>query len=160
MLEFNIDFVTIYIFFFSSEWIAGISTRRLLTENVVPTVFFYTKPNQKRLTTERRQINDAIQTNVEMELIDKKNLLIENSKSCQTEIAIPSMQSVSTWTNASNIALIDWLKKMKTTLQLSPSAVKLKSLQIMMFLFAQKKRFQKKKRKLKLKMNALKEVHS
>ena len=84
--------------FFSSlqNELLGISTGRLLTENAVPTIFFYTKPNQKRLTTERRQINDASQTNVEMELIDKKNLLIENCKSCQTEIAIPSVQSVST----------------------------------------------------------------
>ena len=74
----------------------GICTGRLLTENAVPTIFFYTKPNQKRLTTERRQINDASQTNVEMELIDKKNPLIENCKSWQTEIAILSVQSVST----------------------------------------------------------------
>ena len=76
----------------------GISTRRLLTENAVKTMFSYTNATQKRKTTERRQscstkrqtIDDAIQTNVEMELIDKENLLIENSKSCQTDIAIPS----------------------------------------------------------------------
>ena len=73
------------------------------------------KPIQKRKTTERRQscltkcrlIDDAIQTNAEMELIDKENLLIENSKSCQTEIAIPSVRSISTQTNASDIAMIE-----------------------------------------------------
>ena len=73
------------------------------------------KPIQKRKTTERRQscltkcrlIDDAIQTNAEMELIDKENLLIENSKSCQIEIAIPSVRSISTQTNASDIAMIE-----------------------------------------------------
>ena len=91
----------------------GISTRILLTENAVPTIFSYTKPTQKRKTTERRQscstkrqlIDDAIQTNIEMELIDKENLLIENSKSCQTDI--PSVLSISTQTNASDIAMIE-----------------------------------------------------
>ena len=76
-----------------------ICTRRLLTENAVPTIFSYTKPTQKRKTTESRQscstkcqlIGDAIQTNVEMELIEKENL-IEKSKSCQTEIAVPSVR--------------------------------------------------------------------
>ena len=42
-----------------------------------------------------------------MELTDKENLLIENSKSCQTKIAIPSLQSISTQTNASDIAMIE-----------------------------------------------------
>ena len=42
-----------------------------------------------------------------MELIDKENLQIENSKSCQTEIAIPLMRSISTRTNASDIAMIE-----------------------------------------------------
>ena len=42
-----------------------------------------------------------------MELIDKENLLIENSKSCQTEIAIPSGRSISTQTNASETAMIE-----------------------------------------------------
>ena len=87
---------------------------RLLTENAVPTIFSYTKPTQKRKATERRQscstkrqlIDDATKINVEMELIDKENLLIENSKSCQTEIAISSVRSISTQTNASDIAII------------------------------------------------------
>ena len=93
--------------FFSSlqNELLGIST----------TIFSYTKPTQKTKTTEKRQscstkchlIYDAIQTNVEMELIDKENLLIENSKSCQTEIAIPSVRSISTQTNASDIAMIE-----------------------------------------------------
>ena len=39
--------------------------------------------------TKRWLVNDAIKINVEMELIHKGNLLIENSKSCQTEIATP-----------------------------------------------------------------------
>ena len=77
----------------------GISTRRLLTENAVSTIVSSTKPTQKRKITERRQscstkrqlIDYAIQTNVEMELIDKENLLIENSKSYQTEIVISSV---------------------------------------------------------------------
>ena len=93
----------------------GISTSRLLTENAILTIFSYTKPTQKTKTIERRQIcstkhqliNDAIQTNVEMELIDKENLLIEDSKSCQTEIALPSLRSISTQTNASDIAMIE-----------------------------------------------------
>ena len=41
-----------------------------------------------------------------MELIDKENLLIENSDSCQTEIGIPSVRSISTQTNPSDIAMI------------------------------------------------------
>ena len=50
---------------------------------------------------------------------------------------------------------------MKITLKTSLSVVKLKSLQIMIFLFAQKTRFvQKKRRKLHVKINALKEAHS
>ena len=112
MLELNIDFT-----FFSSlqNELLGISTRRLLTENVVPTIFSFTKPTQKRKTTERRQscstkrqlIDDAIQTNVEIEPIDKENLVIENSKACQTEVAIPSVRSISTQTNASDIAMIE-----------------------------------------------------
>ena len=77
----------------------GISTKRLLTENAVSTIVSFTKPTQKRKITERRQscstkrqlIDYAIQTNVEMELIDKENLLIENSKSYQTEIVISSV---------------------------------------------------------------------
>ena len=93
----------------------GISTRRLLTENAVPTIFSYTKPTQKGKTTERRQscstkrqlIDDVVQNNVEMELTDKENLLIENSKSCQTEIDIPSVRSISTQTNASVVAMIE-----------------------------------------------------
>ena len=131
--------------FFSSlrNELLGISARRLLTENAVPTIFSSTKPTQKRKTTERGQscstehqlIDDAIQTNVEMELIDKENLLIENSKSCQTEIAMPSVRSISTQTNASDIAMIEENE------DLHLSAVKLKSFQIMIFLFAQKKRF-------------------
>ena len=93
----------------------AISTRRLLTEDAVTTIFSYTKLTQKRKTTERRQncltkrqlIDDAIQTNVEMELIDKENLLIENSKSCQTETDIPSKRSIFTQANASDIAMIE-----------------------------------------------------
>ena len=42
-----------------------------------------------------------------MELIDKENLLIQNFKSCQSEIAIPSVQSISPQTNASDIAMIE-----------------------------------------------------
>ena len=42
-----------------------------------------------------------------MELIDKENLLIRNCKSCQTEIAILSVQSISTPTNASDSAMIE-----------------------------------------------------
>ena len=42
-----------------------------------------------------------------MEIIDKENLLIEKSRSCQTEIVIPSMRSISTQTNASDIAMIE-----------------------------------------------------
>ena len=42
-----------------------------------------------------------------MELIDKENLLTENSKSCQTKIAIPSVRSISTQTNANDIAMIE-----------------------------------------------------
>ena len=42
-----------------------------------------------------------------MELIDKENLLTENSKSCQTEIALPSLRPISTQTNASDIAMIE-----------------------------------------------------
>ena len=42
-----------------------------------------------------------------MELTDKENLLTENSKSCQTEIAIPSVRSISTQTNANDIAMIE-----------------------------------------------------
>ena len=42
-----------------------------------------------------------------MEPIDKENLLIENSNSCQTEIAIPSVRSISTQINASDIAMIE-----------------------------------------------------
>ena len=41
-----------------------------------------------------------------MELIDKENLPTENSKSCQTEIAIPPVRSTPTQTNASDIATI------------------------------------------------------
>ena len=103
--------------FFSSlqNELLGISAKKLLTENPVPTNFSYTKSTQKRKTTEIRQscstkrqlIDNAIQTNVEMELTDKGNLLIENSKSCQTKIAIPSLQSISTQTNASDIAMIE-----------------------------------------------------
>ena len=92
----------------------GISTRRLLTEIAIPTIFLYTKPTQKRKTDRRQScstkcqlINDTIQTNVEMKLSDKENLLIENSKSCQTEITIPSVRSISTQTNASDIAMIE-----------------------------------------------------
>ena len=91
----------------------GISTKILLTENAVPTIVLYTKPTQKKKTTERQScftkcqlIDDAIQTNVEMELTDKENLPTENSKSCQTEIAIPPVRSISTQTNASDIAMI------------------------------------------------------
>ena len=42
-----------------------------------------------------------------MELIDKENLLIESSKSCETEIAIPSVRSISTQTNARDTAMIE-----------------------------------------------------
>ena len=92
-----------------------ISTRRQLTENAGPTNFSYSKPTQKRKATEKRKscstkhqlIDDTIQTNLEMELIDKENLLIENSKSCQTEIAIRSVRSISTQTNASDISVIE-----------------------------------------------------
>ena len=42
-----------------------------------------------------------------MELIDKENLLIENSKSCQTEIAIPLVRSISTQINTSYIVMIE-----------------------------------------------------
>ena len=91
----------------------GISTKILLTENAVPTIFLYTKPTQKKKATERQScftkcqlIDDAIQTNVEMELTDKENLPTENSKSCQNEIAIPPVRSISTQTNASDIAMI------------------------------------------------------
>ena len=41
-----------------------------------------------------------------MELTDKENLPTENSKSCQTEIAIPPVRSTPTQTNASDIATI------------------------------------------------------
>ena len=41
-----------------------------------------------------------------MELIDKEHLLIENSKSCKTETAMPSVRSISTQTNAIDIAMI------------------------------------------------------
>ena len=101
------------VFFFSLEWITWYIYEK--TENPVPTNFSYTKSTQKRKTAEIRQscstkrqlIDNAIQTNVEMELTDKENLLIENSKSCQTKIAIPSLQSISTQTNASDIAMIE-----------------------------------------------------
>ena len=106
----------------------GISTRRLLTENAIPTISPYTRPTQKRKTTKGRQssstkrqlIDDAILTNLPMEIIDKENLLIENSKLCQTEIAIPSVRS-----NPVKLmpVTLHWLKKMKTTLQLSLCAV-------------------------------------
>ena len=93
----------------------SISTRRLLTENAVPTIFLYTKSSQKTKTTERRQscstkrqlINDAIQPNVKMELIDKENLLIENSMPCQTEFTIPLVQSISTQTNENDNEMIE-----------------------------------------------------
>ena len=39
--------------------------------------------------TKRWLADDAVQANVEMELIHKGNLLIEKFKSCQTEIATP-----------------------------------------------------------------------
>ena len=91
----------------------GISTRRLLTENAVPTIVSYTKPTQMRkktgqiCSTKRQLIDDAIQTSVEMELLDKENLLIENSRSCETEIAVRSVRSISTQTNAIDRAMIE-----------------------------------------------------
>ena len=105
----------------------GISTRRLLIENALPTIFSYTTPTQKRKTTERRRscsikrqlIDDAIQTNAEMELNDKENLLIENSKPCQTETAIPSVRSISTQTNASEMVMIEENEDHVATLYLS-----------------------------------------
>ena len=106
----------------------GISTRRLLIENALPTIFSYTTPTQKRKTTERRRscstkrqlIDDAnVETNVEMELNDKENLLIENSKPCQTETAIPSVRSISTQTNASEIVMIEENEDHIATLYLS-----------------------------------------
>ena len=42
-----------------------------------------------------------------MELTDKEKVLVENSKSCETEIAIPSVPPISTQTNASDIAMIE-----------------------------------------------------
>ena len=39
--------------------------------------------------TKRWLADDAVQANVEMELIHKGNLLIEKFESCQTEIATP-----------------------------------------------------------------------
>ena len=43
--------------YFSSlqKELLGISTRKLLTENAAPTIFWYTKAAQKRKTIERRQ---------------------------------------------------------------------------------------------------------
>lgn len=72
---------------------------KTLTENAIPTIFSYTKPTRKRKTVERRQscstkrrlIDNATQTNVEIELIDKENLLLVNPKLCQTGIAISSV---------------------------------------------------------------------
>ena len=42
-----------------------------------------------------------------MKPIDGEILLIEKSKSCQTDIAIPSVQTMSTQTYASEIAMIE-----------------------------------------------------
>ena len=57
-----------------------------------------------------------IQNNVEMQQIDKEYVIIENSKSCQTEIPVPPVQSISLKKMKVTIQL---LKKMKTTLHLS-----------------------------------------
>ena len=109
-------------------------------------------------STKRQLIDDAIQTSVEMELLDKENLLIENSRSCETEIAVPLVRSMSTQTNAIDRAMIEENEDHLATISRCSQT---ETVQIMIFLFAQKKKFlQKKRRKLKVKMNALKDAHS
>ena len=51
-----------------------------------------------------------------MELIHKGNLLIENSKSCQTEIATPQVQSISSQTNTSDIPMTEESKDIIATI--------------------------------------------
>ena len=93
-----------------------------------------------------------------MELLDKENLLIENSRSCETEIAVPLVRSMSTQTNAIDRAMTEENEDHLATISRCSQT---ETVQIMIFLFAQKKKFlQKKRRKLKVKMNALKDAHS
>ena len=109
-------------------------------------------------STKCQLIDDAIQTSVEMELLDKENLLIENSRSCETEIAVPLVRSMSTETNAIDRAMTEENEDHLATISRCSQT---ETVQIMIFLFAQKKKFlQKKRKKLKVKMNALKDAHS
>ena len=81
----------------------GLPTRRLLTDDAIPTIFSFTKQAIKRKGAQRREANSnkrhlietAIENNEELEQIDRENLYLQNTKACQTGT---EMISVSTQT--------------------------------------------------------------
>ena len=81
----------------------GLPTRRLVTDDAIPTIFSFTKQAIKRKGAQRSEVNSnkrhlietAIENNEELEQIDRENLYLQNTKACQTET---EMISVSTQT--------------------------------------------------------------
>ena len=75
----------------------------MLTKTAVPTLFSFNKEPTKRRSSERRQevstkrrhVEDAFETNYQVELLEQEEHLLENSKECQTN---STTKSVSTQT--------------------------------------------------------------
>ena len=126
MLELNIDFVTIYIFFFSSEWIAWYIYEKTFNWKCRTNNLFVQEANSKEknnrkktklfsYSTKRQLIDHAIQTNVQMKLINEENLLIENSS--HTKLILLHHRCGQFLLKQIQVTL-QWLKKIKTTFQL------------------------------------------